>query len=758
MYTFDELVNIDNRRELIGMKAESLICLRENGFNVPDGFVITTDEINSFTDEELAKYLNESYEYAVRSSGTYEDLSDLSFAGQYDTFLNVKGIADIRVAIRKCAGSINNERVAAYAKRNKINIEDCKIAVIIQRMINSEKAGVAFSIDSINGLDKEIIIEAVNGLGEQLVSGHAIPSCYSYNWYDEKITTYNGDVLTQGEVKNLSDIILKIQISYGFPVDVEWAITGKEIHILQSRPITTIGYKAIPDEWTTADFRDGGVSAATCKALMGSLYGLVFNSAFLDSLKAIKLLSNNYNDSIYETFFARPYWCLTIEKKCFAKLPGFIEREIDNDMGIVPTYEGEGITTKLSLKSLWSAINTLGAVKKHIKIMRSKAESRKADLLKQFEYVEDMDLSTLKEYELYEIYIKFIKENYFISEYIYFSYIFCNMVLSTLFKDKIKKYIPANEIMNLMSGLSNVSHMRPIYDMWDMSRAKYSEDEFENFIKKYKHHSQHELDISFPNWDESPDIVKEMIADFLQSDDSQNPKILGENQKIKFTDTLSKLPKKLHKEVEQLRTFLWWREEFRDISTKSYYLIRKLTLALGKEWEKNGILTSADDMFFLTFADIASKNNLKKAANKNKQYYNSFINFNNPNEIGSRHTAHQIKTDGDSILKGIPCSGETITGTARVIKDIHDAHRITQGDILVTKCTDPAWTAVFSKISGVITETGGMLSHAAVVSREYGISCILIVKSATDVIKDGDIITMNCKTGEIFNLKGRKEG
>ncbi|MCL2164624.1 MAG: PEP-utilizing enzyme, partial [Oscillospiraceae bacterium] len=109
---------------------------------------------------------------------------------------------------------------------------------------------------------------------------------------------------------------------------------------------------------------------------------------------------------------------------------------------------------------------------------------------------------------------------------------------------------------------------------------------------------------------------------------------------------------------------------------------------------------------------------------------------------------------GGVILKGVPCSGETITGTARVIKDIHDSHRLHDGDILVTKCTDPAWTAVFSKIGGVITETGGMLSHAAVISREYGISCILVVKNATDVIKDGDTITMDCRTGEILKAEG----
>ena len=192
MYRFDELRSIDNRKPLIGMKAESLIYMRENGFNVPDGFVITTDELHSgtVTAEMLAGYADENAAYAVRSSGTSEDLVGSSFAGQYETFLNVKGFDNLLAAIEGCARSIHNERVAAYAKRNNIDISESKMAVIVQRMVDSEKSGVAFSIDSINGRDKEILIEAICGLGDKLVSGHVTPDTYAYNWYDEEITGY----------------------------------------------------------------------------------------------------------------------------------------------------------------------------------------------------------------------------------------------------------------------------------------------------------------------------------------------------------------------------------------------------------------------------------------------------------------------------------------------------------------------------------------------------------------------------------------
>lgn len=748
MYNFDELTTLKNRIPLIGVKAEGLINLRSGGFNVPDGFVVTVDETSEITEEQLSLYADAETCYAVRSSGTSEDMVNSSFAGQYDSFLNVRGYVNLKEAIRKCAQSLHNERVAAYARQSGIDISGSKMAVIVQRMVNSEKSGVAFSIDSVNGHDKEIIIEAIEGLGDELVSGHVTPDYYSYNWYDEKFTTYGGGVLTQGEVRGLAETVLAIQADFGYPVDVEWAITEKTVHILQCRPITVITYRAIAGEWTTADFRDGGVSSAACKALMASLYGLVFNPSFTDSLKTIKLLPQNDNDNIYGVFFARPYWNLTTEKTCFSKLPGYAERDIDEDMGVVPVYEGDGITTKLNLKSLWSGVRALIAISLHIGRMGHKAEGRKAGLLKRYGEIEKIDLTGKSADELHDIWLNFVKRDYFDSEYTYFGYIFCNMVLSTLFKDKMKKHVPMSEITGLLAGLSDISHIRPVYDLWNMSRREYSDGEFNEFIVKYGYRSQRELDISYPNWDEAPDAVRRMIAGFKELGDDLDPRVLVEKQGQKYVEALKRVPVKLHKDVERLRAFLRWREEFKDVSTRYYYMIRRLTLALGKAWEAEGILEAADDIFFLSVDNIETKS--VGMAAKNKIYYSSFINFKNPNEIGSRYAARKTRIDGSKILKGVPCGGETVTATARVIRDIHDADRLETGDILVTNCTDPAWTAAFSKISGVVTETGGMLSHAAVVSREYGLACILMVKDATEVIRDGDVITLDCKTGEIY--------
>ena len=752
MLRFDELTTLENRKMRIGMKAESLIRLREGGFNVPDGFVVTADELDSFSDADLAKYADKTVLYAVRSSGTSEDLADSSFAGQYDSYLNVQGIANLRAAIEKCAQSVHNTRVEAYAARNGIDMGECKMAVIVQRMVQAQKAGVAFSIDCVNGLDKEIIIEAVSGLGEQLVSGHVNPDYYSYNWFKEKLTACNGGVLTEAEVQKLSAIVLNIQIYYGFPVDVEWAITDGEIYILQSRPITTINYRSIQGEWTTADFRDGGVSVKACKPLMASLYGLCFDASVLQSFQKVKLASKSIK-SMYDVFFARPYWNWSVTKAGFAKLPGFVERKVDEDMGLTPSYEGDGMVTKKTLKTMCSALNSLLSVKLHLHQMKRTTDKKQKYFLRRLAEIDKLNLSSKTADELQQIWRDFIENDYTLIECGYFRYIICTMLLSSAFKDKMNKHISEADVIQLMSGLSNVSHMRPVYEMWNLSRQKsYSNAQLLALTTKYKHHSEHELDISYENWDESPETVSAQIADFALLDESQNPELLTLAQQKKYREAYEKLPKKLQKQVKRFRYFLWWRDEFKDISTKTYYYVRRLSLALGQALEKSGALAAADDIFFLTAAEIAQNKNLKQAAAKNKQYYQSFLNFDNPNELGSRFTPRLETITGTQVLKGVPCSGTSTTGTARVIKDIHDIHRIKPGDILVTAYTDPAWTAVFSKLSGVITETGGILSHAAVVSREYGISCILVVKNATSVIQDGEEITMNCETGEIFTI------
>ncbi len=255
-----------------GGKANSLINLKNNNINVPDFFVISSKEFLDFLESNsLVERINELLKYkkyddikdgimkaemkkeleekikinfgklntqfvSVRSSAENEDGTEKSFAGQYSTLLNV-GIYNILDAIKQCWCSLYNENVIKYS--HDINIS--KMNVIIQKMIQADYAGVAFSIDSTSDTKNYSVIEIVEGLGEKLVSGIVTPTKYIVRRQTYNIDLKIGDISIEEKViRKLEETILSIEKLYGVPMDIEFAILDNQIYILQARPITAI--------------------------------------------------------------------------------------------------------------------------------------------------------------------------------------------------------------------------------------------------------------------------------------------------------------------------------------------------------------------------------------------------------------------------------------------------------------------------------------------------------------------------------------
>ena len=230
---------------LAGGKGASLARLLGAGFNVPPGFVVTTAskrldkqlgaEILAAFDRLGAKYV------AVRSSAAAEDGAKDAWAGQLDTFLNVTR-GELLEKIQLCLDSSKSERAKSYAEQKKIN--SGAVAVIIQKMVPSEISGVAFSAHPVTNNLEQIVIEAVAGLGEDLVSGKVTPDTYITDKASGKLIEKHlasAQLLDEEQIKSLCKDIASIEKTFGFPVDVEWAIANNDLFILQSRPITTLG-------------------------------------------------------------------------------------------------------------------------------------------------------------------------------------------------------------------------------------------------------------------------------------------------------------------------------------------------------------------------------------------------------------------------------------------------------------------------------------------------------------------------------------
>ena len=245
----------------VGGKAYNLDILTKNGVNVPKWCVVTSADDNFEVEKDKL--------YAVRSSAVGEDGSSNSFAGQMESFLYVKP-EDIKVTIQHVINSANSDRIKFYREQNGLADEDIKVGVIVQKMINSDVSGVAFSANPITGKWDEIVISSVFGLGEGLVSGELNADTYTVQENDIKKnitskpykivfdkekgfgtkqienTNPSASSLTDEQIKEISKEVKRIVDIYGKPQDIEWAYEGSKLYILQARPITTL--EDMPDK------------------------------------------------------------------------------------------------------------------------------------------------------------------------------------------------------------------------------------------------------------------------------------------------------------------------------------------------------------------------------------------------------------------------------------------------------------------------------------------------------------------------------
>jgi pyruvate,water dikinase len=477
-----------------------------------------------------------------------------------------------------------------------------------------------------------------------------------------------------------------------------------------------------------------------------------------------------------------------------SKVIGYKERDFDNEYGITPTYEGDGKTTKASLKSLIAIIKMAIAQNKIVKEREeNKYELKEALLEKYFKYKDMHDRNKI--HDIKEVWRELTFVDYLFSESTYFWQIFINTIHQSLKKDSLLKYIEEEDYLTLIGNMDDISHLLPFYDMWDVSRRiredkesfnywkktsvqdiesdykrikkKYSFNLVEKVVEKYGYHSDKELDVTYPCYYEDVKPIITNIKDLVELSDEFSPKKDIELGKKRYNDKLEEIKNKigpgnyadLEKMIVKIRDMLWWREEFRDLSTRFYYLIRVYTIRLSEELVSEKVLKDKDDIWFLKVGDIwnyldevITKEELEDKINKNKYYYNSYRNYMSDNEIGSVFSENKVVK---SSMKGLGANNGTVTGTARVIESFDEIDRLKENDILITKFTDTGWTPKFAILSGIVTEYGGILCHAAIVSREYGIPCIVSCTGIMDKIKDGETITINGTTGEISKGEGK---
>ena len=707
---------------------------------------------------EIKSLLKADKLYAVRSSGTKEDLDEFSFAGQYQTFLNTKP-EDVEARVIDCYKSMFSEIILSYLVNRKIDTNDLKMSVVVQEMVQSDKSGICFTIDPVTGNDKTMLIEVSEGLGEDIVSGKTVPEQYHYNWYDNKETDRaEGSKLISAEnVEKYAKVFAGIQQKFGYPCDIEFAIKDDELFILQSRRIAKLNYSGINDIWSTADFKDGGVSATVCTPYMWSLYEYIWEYSLRRFIVDSKILKDEQlPKKLGEMYYGRCYWNLTAVKKAMEQIVGYKEREFDNEYGIVGDYEGDGKVTGATPKVLFHLIPIVIEQNKLLKDRRENSERYKQELLDlYYGYKKHLDEGTID--DITKEFYKITHETYLRSETTYFHQIFINTIHQSLYKDSLLKIRSNEETAKYWKDNSAEDIAK------DLDSGKFELPLVRKLIDDYGYHSDKELDITYPCYYEEPQVMISMVKDMALLDDSYSPESDKERGVAVYTEILNNLKKnvsagkykKISKKVTNMRKMLWWREEFRDVSTRFYYMLRMYTIEYAKKLVSDGVLEKLEDVWFLKVGNLwdyiagnKTKEDLNDIITRNKFYYNAYRNYISDNEIG--HNFRVISEGANaSSIRGLGANNGKITGTARVIEDFTQIDRLQEGDILVTRFTDTGWTPKFAILSGIVTEYGGILCHAAIVSREYGIPAIVCCKDAMSKISDGQTITIDGSTGVV---------
>ncbi|MEJ2634664.1 MAG: PEP/pyruvate-binding domain-containing protein [Calditrichia bacterium] len=813
---------------LSGGKGASLARLARMGFNVPEAFIITTHALaeilnfsrqksrqiaandkdvlvglqkDDFIDFQIPENIRKNFfkafqkleaPVAIRSSMVGEDSVSASFAGQLDTFLNVKTEQELVAAIVGCYKSLFNKRLTGYLSQQRetravAELHGPAMAIVMQRMVNAEAAGVAFTADPFTGR-RNVIIEAAAGLGDGVAGGKIVPDRYVVNTRGVISESYsserNGPVLPEEQVLRLSQLARAISFRAKLPQDIEWAWDGAEFHFLQSRPITSLAGKRIYSRKLVAEMSPGLIKplywTTNVRAMTRNVFGRMF----------AKIIGPNQLDfsEMTEHIHSRVYANITFVGELLERigLPSNFFEMMTRDEGAVrrrPEINIRLIHTFFRLvRFVWFYSGIKNDIKeflgKHNQFLESYRNSNWTEKTPQ---------------ELMEAVLRLSKEHGKTQWWMWIGAMNMN-IRNKLLKKVVRKFAAEVQPGDLIKGLIGLKALEPnqkLALLGSMVRKAdrkilntIRQDNIENihrklagseegrmllkkvdsFLKQFGFLSISGTDFTVSPWIENPELVWKAIG-----------RLAAAPEKVKY-ENAGKVRREAHFKVNQnmnwaLRPlfnrllkstilYLQFREKTSFQMSEDAYQARRIFLELGNYLRNEGIINETEDIFYLSFAELqelienpepsASIQNLVKSR-KEQMELDSDI---EPEDIICENMIANLAAvyAGDQdYLVGITGSAGIIQGYARVILDPADVKtELTRNDILVVPFTDVGWTPLFPGIGGIVAESGGQLSHSAIIAREYGLPAVVSVKKATRLIKDGQPITLDGNNGRVY--------
>lgn len=762
----------EDKKPLSGGKALSLdLMLRNLRVNVPSGYVIVCNsykdgELISEAEEELKSLigrLDKNCTYAVRSSAINEDGSEASFAGQYETVTDVKA-SDIEAAVKDVIKSADNLRVKNYS--DSFEKEDKGIAVVIQRFVKPEFAGVIFTSDPITGSDDKLMGNFVRGEGEKLVSGSSDASEFRISTIKKG---YEGDEALRRYAKTLRKYCMAIRYCYKMPVDIEWAISEGKVYILQARPITTLR-RADKDS-----YRING-SMSGCKLLTRTNVGEIFQKPVSPMTNSVLEMINDILGlpDWLDNVCGQPYMNISVMCSAFVafgKTEEAAYAALKDLVGNVP--EGTKVpVSPFDKKAFLRNIKTLLFPKEKSKLTKA----QKHEMVEKLADISRMHIDVIRGIQSSSDLISYWENTMLPSVKDGFASIAseCGTSMVPLFstRGKIAK-IAGSDMANRLCGgcVGVIDSIKPLLLIEDVINGRISREEY---IKTCGHRSADEMELMAPRPYEDPSFPDALLEEYKNS--SIDLHGMQAKEKAKFEEALaefkSSYPSKAKWIDKELARFIHandFREEIRGKGVFIFSVFREFILKAG---ELTGL---GDGIFFLYCNEMfdllkGDKSSIKHIEERRASYneYLKYPPFPNIilgrfepdawlNEEGRRSDFYSSDSKEDytslsSDVKGFPGASGRISGTVRVINDIKDIDSIQSGDILVTVATNIGWTLVFPKVSAIVTDIGAPLSHAAIVAREFGIPAVVGCGNATTLLKTGDKVLVDGSKGTVTKI------
>jgi rifampicin phosphotransferase len=889
----------------VGGKGANLARLACAGFPVPDGFLITTRAYRDFIKDNdlqaqiqaalsqvtgfeaemletasqsiraaftsgrisppLAAELAGAYRalgcpaVAVRSSATAEDLPEMSFAGQQDTYLNIWGEADLLNAVVSCWSSLWTARAIGYRKRNGVPHENAALAVVVQRMVESQVSGVLFTANPLSGQRFETVIDAAFGLGEAIVSGQVEPDQYIVDMRLGRITSktlgakalsLHGDAgggirkhdETRQEQQALPDpFVLKLAQmgkqaaeTFGSPQDIEWAWADEKLYLLQSRPITSLypTPEGIPAQPLRVFFSFGAV-----QGMLDPITPLGRDTMLWLFTTAAALFGIHYarfQDCPWKMGGERLWVDVTTVMRnsigrrlmhgAFSYIEPTIQQALDgiwNEPDLLPQRKGIRLRSVLQILRFYlplmgSFILNMASPARRRSYIVQRGEKLLAltqariDRLAGTPHQKLDQLRAIRtEYEAviaptFRLFVSAIATGMA-------SYNFVRLLSRHASPDQQH---PAaghdfnNQLLELTRGLPHNPTTQMDLDLWYIAstiqcdpdlKAEFSHRDSEeltnqylfgkmsaagrtlldNFLAQYGGRGLAEIDLGRARWREDPTHVFEMLSSYLQIDRPEfAPNVVFAKGEAAAHAALEQMCEALRQArrgwlsarlvrffASRMRALMGVRESPKFFAVRLMAAIRWALLSIGEELVRDGELEKAEDLLYLSWEEIDSfaagtlPDHRALISERRMAYEREKLRRQVPRLLLSDGRAFYqgltSSTASADSIHGSPVSPGSVEGQVRIVFNPLQAN-LKPGEILVCPGTDPSWTPLFLSAGGLIMEVGGLMTHGAVVAREYGIPAIVGVDQATARLKTGQRIRMDGSSGMIEVLENSK--